>query len=87
MRNVLTAALFALAAPAAAHEITAGPLTIAHPHLVKAFDGARAAAGYVLIDNTGDATDRLLEVRIEGAVTGLHRTVEEGKGAARIAFG
>jgi hypothetical protein len=54
-------------APACAHEFKAGTLTIEHPWSRATAPGAKTAAGYTVIDNVGDAPDRLLSATFEAA--------------------
>jgi len=61
-------ALLLLALPAAAHEFTAGNLTINHPWSRATPPTAKVGAGYLEIVNAGQAPDRL--VAVESAVAG-----------------
>lgn len=67
--------LLLLAAPAAAHEFTAGPLTIHHPWSRATPPTAKVAGGYLEIVNAGAAPDRLVAVETDAAGrTELHLT-------------
>jgi copper(I)-binding protein len=55
---LLLAAL--LAAPAAAEPVSAGDLHLDRPQIREAPPGAAVAAGYLLVENRGEADDRLL---------------------------
>lgn len=76
MNRLLAAALLSAALPAAAHDYTAGALTIDHPVIFAAPPTARAAAGYMTLVNGGDAEDRLTGVSVatEGAQAEIHRS-------------
>lgn len=54
-----------LAAPATAHEFKAGLLEIEHPWSRATPAGAKVAAGYLTIENSGDAADRLVSATAE----------------------
>ena len=58
-----------LAAPLAAHEFKAGDLRIDHPWIRATPAGARTAAGYVKITNSGHDADKLVGASAEGADT------------------
>lgn len=60
MRHVLAAALLLAAAPAAAHEVKAGSITIVHPIVRASLAGSPNTAGYVTLRNAGPTPDRLL---------------------------
>jgi hypothetical protein len=56
--SLILAAL--LAAPALAHEFTAGDLLIDHPHIAQPAASAKAAGGFLTITNRGTTPDRLI---------------------------
>lgn len=59
-RFAFTAAAIVLAGTAAsAHDFTVGPLKIGHPWTRATPAGAKVAGGYLSIQNTGSAADRL----------------------------
>jgi len=60
--RVATACAFAAfaAAPAWAHDVTAGSLLISHPHARPSVPGQPTGAAYVAITNRGAAADRLV---------------------------
>ncbi|WP_353186531.1 copper chaperone PCu(A)C [Bosea sp. (in: a-proteobacteria)] len=61
----LAAAALALSASlAAAHEFKAGPLKIGHPWSRATPAGAKVGGGYLTIENTGTAADRLVSVAV-----------------------
>lgn len=60
----LLATLF-LAAPAMAHDVTAGDLQIVHPHIPQPAASAKAAGGFMGIVNNGTEADRLIGVESE----------------------
>ena len=60
----LLATLF-LAAPAMAHDVTAGDLQIIHPHIPQPAASAKAAGGFMGIVNNGTEADRLIGVESE----------------------
>ncbi|WP_020181435.1 copper chaperone PCu(A)C [Methylopila sp. M107] len=65
--RVRAAALGALLAalPAAAHEFKAGSIELDHPWSRATPAGAKVAAGYVTIENGGDASDTLVSATAE----------------------
>jgi copper(I)-binding protein len=69
IRPVLIALLAAisLGAPAWAHEVKAGDLTLQHLAVRATFGGLPTSAGYVLIVNAGTRPDRLLSVSCDCA--------------------
>jgi copper(I)-binding protein len=70
----------ALAAPAAAHEYKAGALVIHHPWTRATPAGARVAAGFATIDNTGPAPDTLVGGSLSRAgASELHQMAMEGE--------
>lgn len=80
----LCAALF-LSAPAFAHGVTAGALTISHPWIALPASSAQAAAGYMRITNSGDHADRLIGV--EAGFAGqsmLHESRTDAQGVTRM---
>jgi copper(I)-binding protein len=58
-------AVLLMANPALAHGFKAGGLEIEHPWSRATPPGAKVAAGYVTIENEGDAADRLLSATAE----------------------
>lgn len=58
----LAAALALSASLAAAHDFKAGPLKIGHPWSRATPAGAKVGGGYLTIENTGTAPDRLVSV-------------------------
>ncbi len=78
MKSFYTAALAALLAlPAAAHEYTAGALTVDHPMAFETAKTAQTAGGFVEITNTGTEDDVLLEVRADFPRVELHESKEK----------
>lgn len=70
-----------VAAPAFAHDIAAGDLTIDHPWSRATPEGARVAAGYASITNNGSEADRLIEVRSDFAASAeIHEMAVDGNG-------
>lgn len=59
------ALLIATALPAAAHDYTAGDISIGHPVSRAAPQGAKVAAGYVTLKNGGPEADRLVSATAE----------------------
>jgi copper(I)-binding protein len=62
------AVLFTLVSPLMAHDYKAGDLELKHPWSRATPNGARVAAGYVKIVNTGAEADRL--VSVSGEISG-----------------
>lgn len=80
----LLLALYLLAGPAAAHDATAGGLTIGHPFAIETPPGAMSGAGYLTITNAGSEPDRLIAVRADFPHVTLHRTEVGADGVARM---
>ena len=74
----LAAAL--LSAPASAHEFKLGALDIGHPWSRATLPGAKVAAGYLTVKNSGSTPDRLLSATADIAGKGeVHEmTVKDG---------
>jgi len=66
-RACLVALALALAAPALAHDYTAGAIQIDHPWARATPRGASVGAGYVKLTNTGASPDRLVGATAEVA--------------------
>ncbi len=76
-KAAFTALALLWTAPAVAHEIKVGNLTVVHPFVRATPPSARVAGGYLKIRNDGDEDDRLLMIEAPtaaGRVT-LHTTV------------
>ena len=73
-----------LAGAAGAHFFTAGALEIDHPHAIETAPSAKTGAGYLVITNTGDTPDRLLEIRTGFPRTEIHSTEIDDKGVASM---
>jgi periplasmic copper chaperone A len=88
MRSGMIAVALVLAAfgsPAAAHEATAGGLTIEHPHARATVAVQMSGAAYMVIRNRGAEPDRLLGARTEEAQAAeLHGTTVTAEGVARM---
>lgn len=86
MKSFYAAALAALfALPAAAHEYTAGALTVDHPIAFETPKTARVGGGYLTIINGGDTADRLISISAEGFDdVSLHETSTDDMGVARM---
>ena len=86
MKIALSAALAALIAlPAAAHEYTAGSLSVGHPMAFETPATASNGGGYLTITNSGDDADRLLRIEAEGFdEVSLHETSTDDMGVARM---
>jgi len=80
----LALALSLLALPAAAHEVTTETLVIDHPYALETPATAMSGAGYMTITNTGNAPDRLLEVRADFPRVTLHGTETDAQGVTRM---
>lgn len=73
--------LFAISQPLWAHEFKADELEIVHPWSRATPDGARVAAGYVLIRNNGSQPDRLVSATGEIAGrTEIHEMAVDANG-------
>jgi len=83
-----TVALAAMAAPAQEHHgpvrVEAGSLVIRDGYARATGAAARTGAAYVVITNTGDADDRLLEVRSDVAARVELHTTDLEDGIARM---
>jgi copper(I)-binding protein len=84
MRTLALFVAITAAVPALAHEFTSDQLAIGHPYAVATAATARTGAGYLSITNTGDAPDRLLEVRADFPSVQLHTTEVDAQGVARM---
>jgi len=69
MRLIATTAiaLSLFTAPALAHDYTAGPLKIDHPWTREMPPGSKVGGGFMVITNSGDETDTLVELKTERA--------------------
>ncbi len=70
-----------LSAPAQAHDVAAGHLRIDHPWARPTLSAAAPGAAYLVIENTGAESDRLLRVEIPEAIAAtaeIHETTEQG---------
>ena len=75
-----------LAAPALAHEVTAGYLQIIHPHIPQPAASAKAAGGFLSIINNGTEADRLLGIESDIAVKAdVHQTKVDENGIGTMA--
>ena len=80
MRSLYLAALMLVAAPAAAHEVKKGPITVEHPLVRAPLGRAPNTAGYAVIRNAGPAADRLLGASCAcAAKVELHSHVMRGQ--------
>lgn len=75
MRKLLTITAMLMATTAFADETSA--IQIDNPVMVKAFENARAAGGYMTIMNSGAEDDLLLDVKIEGRMAMIHESRED----------
>lgn len=75
MRKILTGAAMLLATSAFADGMST--IKIEDPVMVKAFENARAAGGYMVIMNTGTEDDLLVDVKIEGHMAMIHESRED----------
>lgn len=82
----LALALTALSAgPLAAHDYAVGPLKVGHPWSRATPGGAKVAAGYLTVTNTGSSPDRLTGASVTAAGRAeLHSMSSEG-GVMRMA--
>lgn len=72
-------AAFALTAQTArAHEVRASDLIVVHPVAFETTPMSRSGAGYLSITDTGDANDRLIEVRADFPRVSIHKSAETG---------
>lgn len=78
------AAAAALATAAGAHEFSAGGLVIEHPAIPATAATAKTAAGYLVIENTGSAADRLVAIRADFPRAELHSTETDAAGVSRM---
>lgn len=62
--SLAVAALALSATVATAHEFKAGPLKIGHPWSRATPAGAKVGGGYLSIENTGSAPDRLVSISV-----------------------
>lgn len=81
MAGLAFALLFSAGHSVLAHEFTAGSITIGHPWSREAPEGAKVAAGYLKLKNTGSEADRL--VSASGEIAGrteIHEMAVDDKG-------
>lgn len=64
MHRLLAIFLLLLPLPALAHDFKAGDLIIDHPKIVETPPGAKVAAGYLTVVNSGSVEDRLIAIAI-----------------------
>lgn len=67
MLPLATIVLMTLAGTAAGHEFKVGGVEIAHPYLAATLPGAKTAAAYMVMTNTGSEPDRLLSIETDAA--------------------
>lgn len=72
------------AMPAWGHEFTAGALSIGHPYAIATPAGAKSAAGYFTVTNTGTEPDRLEAVQMAGIEAQMHVTETGADGVSRM---
>lgn len=73
------------AAPLSAHDYAAGPLKVSHPWSRATPGGAKVAAGYLTVTNTGSSPDRLTGASVTAAGRAeMHSMSSEG-GVMRMA--
>ncbi len=78
-RAAAAAAILLAAAPAPAHEFTAGDLLIDHPMAFAPPPNARTGAAYMTIVNRGAAADRLVSASTPAAgKVEFHTTIRDG---------
>lgn len=81
MAAATMALLLAMSPPSWAHDFKAGDIEIKHPWSRATPAGAKVAAGYVALRNTGSVADRL--VSAEGEIAGrteIHEMAVDGNG-------
>ena len=83
--GLLALAWVALATPVAAHEQTAGDVTIVHPHARATVAVQKNGAVYMVLRNRGAEPERLLSIRTDEAKSAeLHGTTISADGVARM---
>lgn len=81
----LAALLITTATASLGHEVTQGDLQIIHPAISRPAATAKAAAGYMVIANSGSADDRLLSVETPVAASAmLHLSATSPEGVATM---
>jgi copper(I)-binding protein len=63
-----TTILLALSAAVTGHEFKLADVEITHPYLAATLPGAKTAAAYMILTNTGSEPDRLLAIETDAAV-------------------
>ncbi|MBE0577850.1 copper chaperone PCu(A)C [Devosia sp.] len=63
-----TTILLALTGSAGGHEFKVADVEITHPYLAATLPGAKTAAAYMILTNTGPEPDRLLAIETDAAV-------------------
>ena len=80
-RAFMVVSLVALGGSAFAHDFKLGALEIDHPYSRATVPGAKVAAGYLSIKNTGSEPDRLISVSSEVAgKSEIHEMAVDGNG-------
>lgn len=75
------ALLFAMTHPLSAHEFKAGDIEIVHPWSRATPEGAKVAAGYLVLKNHGSSADRLVSATGEVAgITQVHEMAVDANG-------
>ncbi|MGB8812712.1 MAG: copper uptake system-associated protein [Paracoccaceae bacterium] len=87
MKHALTLiAALLLSTPTYAHEVKVGDIEIIHAHINAPANGAKSAAGYMAIANSGTEIERLLGVEVGFAdMAMLHTTTFSADGVATMA--
>ena len=74
-----------VAAPVAAHEIIVGDLRIIHPHISQPAATAKAAGGFMAIENNGTEPDRLIGVESDiAAKSEVHESKVDANGVGTM---
>jgi copper(I)-binding protein len=72
LRALAAVSLLLTSTASFAHDYKAGPLTIGHPWSRATPAGAKVGGGYLSIENTGTAPDRLVSVSVPFARAEIH---------------
>lgn len=70
--------------PAAATDVVSGDIIISGAHSFETAPNASTGAGYMVITNTGDHSDRLVDVHADFANAMIHLSTVDASGIARM---
>jgi hypothetical protein len=85
IKSAVAALFLASAVHAQAHDYTLGGINVTHPKAFETAKNANVGGGYMTIENTTGAADKLLEVRVDAIPrVELHLSETDANGVARM---